>query len=232
LRLKAGRLRMWIQMFEHITPTQWLEKRLPTLKRKNENGHRVYYDEKGNRYHSVTNVVGSADRKGLDEWRAKVGDAVADYVSIRSATTGTKTHKMVETYLANVKNTEENIFAKAHFNNIKPLLANIDFINGLETKLCSKELGLAGTVDCLAKYKGVDSIIDFKTSSRKKKDEWIKKYFLQTTAYSLMWEELTGIKVTQIVILISGEDGSRVEYIRDRDEYVEELKEIIEKYNE
>ena len=57
-------------MFEHITPTQWLEERLPTLKRKNENGHRVYYDEKGNRYHSVTNVVGSADRKGLDEWRA------------------------------------------------------------------------------------------------------------------------------------------------------------------
>ena len=64
MRLKAGKLRMWIQMFEHITPTQWLEKRLPTLKRKNENGHRVYYDEKGkNRYHSVTTVVGSIDRE-------------------------------------------------------------------------------------------------------------------------------------------------------------------------
>ena len=229
MRLKAGRLRMWIQMFEHINNPQRV---LPVLKRKNENGHRVYYDQDNNRYHSVTNVVGSVDQKGLEEWREKVGEKVADYVSIRSATTGTKVHKMVETYLANQRNTEENIFAKAHFNNIKPLLANIDFISGLETKLCSKELGLAGTVDCLAKYKGVDSIIDFKTSSRKKKDEWIKKYFLQTTAYSLMWEELTRIKVTQIVILISGEDGSREEYIRDRNEYVEELKEVIEKYNE
>ena len=46
-----------------------------------------------------------------------------------------------------------------------------------------------------------------------------------------MWEELTGIKITQIVILISGEDGSREEYIRNRDDYVEELKEVIEKYN-
>ena len=78
----------------------------------------------------------------------------------------------------------------------------------------------------------MDSIIDFKTSSKKKKDEWIKKYFLQTTAYSIMWEELTGIKVTQIVILITGEDGSREEYIRNRDDYVEEQEEVIAKYTE
>ena len=134
--------------------------------------------------------------------------------------------------VSNEESEEKNIFAKAHFNNIEPLLANIDLINGLETKLCSKRLGLAGTVDCIAQYKGVDSIIDFKTSSKKKKDEWIKKYFLQTTAYSIMWEELTGIKVTQIVILITGEDGSREEYIRNRDDYVEELEEVIAKYTE
>ena len=221
---------MWIQMFKHrntISPEG-----LPKLKRKNEGGHRVYYDEDKNRYHSVTTVVGSIDQKGLDEWREKVGKDVADHVAMKSAITGTKLHKIVESYLANEESEEENIFAKAHFNNIEPLLANIDQINGLETKLCSKRLGLAGTVDCIAQYKGVDSIIDFKTSSKKKKDEWIKKYFLQTTAYSLMWEELTHTKIPQIVILITGEDGSREEYIRSRDDYVEELKEVIEKYNE
>jgi len=230
---------MWIQMFKHITvvmgdyATHNTEPiQLPKLKRKNENGHRVYYDEDKNRYHSVTTVVGSIDQKGLDEWREKVGKDVADHVAMKSAITGTKLHKIVESYLANEESEEENIFAKAHFNNIEPLLANIDQINGLETKLCSKRLGLAGTVDCIAQYKGVDSIIDFKTSSKKKKDEWIKKYFLQTTAYSIMWEELTGIKVTQIVILITGEDGSREEYIRNRDDYVEELEEVIAKYTE
>ena len=230
---------MWIQMFKHIVVLSGDEAthrtepiQLPKLKRKNENGHRVYYDEDKNRYHSVTNVVGSIDQKGLDEWREKVGKDVADHVAMKSAITGTKLHKIVESYLANEESEEENIFAKAHFNNIEPLLANIDQINGLETKLCSKRLGLAGTVDCIAQYKGVDSIIDFKTSSKKKKDEWIKKYFLQTTAYSIMWEELTGIKVTQIVILITGEDGSREEYIRNRDDYVEELEEVIAKYTE
>ena len=230
---------MWIQMFKHIIVLNGDEAthrtepiQLPKLKRKNENGHRVYYDEDKNRYHSVTTVVGSIDQKGLDEWREKVGKDVADHVAMKSAITGTKLHKIVESYLANEESEEENIFAKAHFNNIEPLLANIDLINGLETKLCSKRLGLAGTVDCIAQYKGVDSIIDFKTSSKKKKDEWIKKYFLQTTAYSIMWEELTGIKVTQIVILITGEDGSREEYIRNRDDYVEELEEVIAKYTE
>ena len=230
---------MWIQMFKHLTVLNGDEAthrtepiQLPKLKRKNENGHRVYYDEDKNRYHSVTNVVGSIDQKGLDEWREKVGKDVADHVAMKSAITGTKLHKIVESYLANEESEEENIFAKAHFNNIEPLLANIDLINGLETKLCSKRLGLAGTVDCIAQYKGVDSIIDFKTSSKKKKDEWIKKYFLQTTAYSIMWEELTGIKCTQIVILITGEDGSREEYIRNRDDYVEELEEVIAKYTE
>ena len=230
---------MWIQMVKHITVVSGDEAthstesiQLPKLKRKNENGHRVYYDEDKNRYHSVTTVVGSIDQKGLDEWREKVGKDVADHVAMKSAITGTKLHKIVESYLANEESEEENIFAKAHFNNIEPLLANIDLINGLETKLCSKRLGLAGTVDCIAQYKGVDSIIDFKTSSKKKKDEWIKKYFLQTTAYSIMWEELTGIKVTQIVILITGEDGSREEYIRNRDDYVEELEEVIAKYTE
>ena len=230
---------MWIQMFKHLTVLSGDEEanhteplQLPKLKRKNENGHRVYYDEDKNRYHSVTTVVGSIDQKGLDEWREKVGKDVADHVAMKSAITGTKLHKIVESYLANEESEEENIFAKAHFNNIEPLLANIDLIRGLETKLCSKRLGLAGTVDCIAQYKGVDSIIDFKTSSKKKKDEWIKKYFLQTTAYSIMWEELTGIKVTQIVILITGEDGSREEYIRNRDDYVEELEEVIAKYNE
>ena len=215
-------------MFKHTK----IKKDLPILKRKNENGHRVYYDNDNNRYHSVTTVVGTIDQKGLDEWRERVGKDVADYVAIRSGVTGTKLHKIVESYLANEKPGEENIFARAHFTNIEPLLTNIDQINGLETKLCSKDLGLAGTVDCIAQYNGVNSIIDFKTSSKKKKEDWIKKYFLQTTAYSLMWEELTGIKVTQIVILISGEDGSREEYIRNRDDYVEELKEVIAKYNE
>ena len=215
-------------MFVHTPNT----KPLPQLKRKNEDGRRVYYDTEGNRYHSVTNVVGSIDEKGLEEWRNAVGEDVANYVSRRAMNLGTKLHTMVETYLYNKKNTEKNIFAKAHFDNIKPLLQPIANIRGLEEKMCSKDLGLAGTADCIAEYNGKLSIIDFKTSSKKKQEDWILKYFLQTTAYAIMWEEITGDKVDQIVVLITGEDGSREEYIRKKQDYIEELHRVIERFNE
>jgi len=210
-------------MFIH-TPSKV---QLPRLTRKNENHKRVYYDQDGNRYESVTNVVGFVDQKGLQEWRDAVGEDVANYVSRKAMNTGTKMHNMVENYLYNKKNTEKNLFAKAHFENIKPLLQPITNIRGLEERLCSKELGLAGTADCIAYYGDNKAIIDFKTSSKQKKEEWILKYFLQTTAYSLMWEELTGEKIEQIVILITGEDGSREAFIRNRKDYIEELHNTI-----
>jgi len=215
-------------MFIHTPNT----KPLPNLKRKNEDGRRVYYDDDGVKYHSVTNVVGSIDQQGLEEWRKAVGEDVANYVSRKAMNLGTKMHTMVETYLYNKKNSEKNLFAKAHFDNIKPLLQAITNIRGLEEKMCSKELGLAGTADCIAQYNGELSIIDFKTSSKKKQEDWILKYFLQTTAYAIMWEEITGEKIEQIVILITGEDGSRDEYIRNKQDYIEELHRVIERFND
>ena len=47
-----------------------------------------------------------------------------------------------------------------------------------------------------------------------------------------MWEEATGEKVDQIVVLITGEDGSREEYIRNKQDYIEELHKVIESFNE
>ena len=122
----------------------------------------------------------------------------------------------------------ESLVYSTHLENLKPLLNNINNIKGLEVRLCSKTLGLAGTADCIAEYNGVPSIIDFKTAGKKKKESWIKKYFMQTTAYSLMWEELTGEKIDQIVILMTVEEGGRVEFIKQREDYVTDLNEIIE----
>ena len=212
-------------MFNHLEKTE-----LPKLTRRNELGRRVYYDEYENRYESVTSVVGSIDQEGLNKWRESVGEDVANYVSRKAMTTGTRTHKIVEEHLNNTKITEENIFAKAHFTNIKPLLKNINNILGLEERLCSKSLGLAGTADCIGDYNGVPSVIDFKTSSKKKDDDWILKYYLQTTAYALMWEEQTGQIIDQIVVLISGEDGSRETYIKEKKDYIEQLNDVIQDF--
>jgi len=215
------------RMFKHID----IPCKLPVLTRKNENHKRVYYDENNNRYHSVTNVVGHEDQSSLKQWRESVGYDVADYISRRAMNLGTKMHNMIESYLNNESIKEDNLFANAHFYNIKRYVDKIDNIYGAEIRLCSKELGLAGTADCIAEYDGVPSIIDFKTSSKKKKEDWILKYFLQTTAYSIMWEELTGQIIPQIVILITGEDGSLEAYVRDREDYMTELLETIKSFN-
>ena len=163
-------------MFTHIKDVKYT---LPHLTRKNVDGVRKYFDDDGYMYDSTTSVVGFKDQDGLKQWRESVGEDVADYISRQALSLGSKLHEMVEKYLYDTDTyvLESNIFAHAHFNNIKPLVDNIDNIYGLETKLRSKELGLAGTADCIAEYKGIPSIIDFKTSSKKKSEKYIEKYF-------------------------------------------------------
>ena len=77
------------------------------------------------------------------------------------------------------------------FYQIKPYLDSIDNIHALEDPLSSSLLKMAGRVDCIAEYKGELAIIDFKTSSKTKREEWIDNYFAQETAYAIMFQELT-----------------------------------------
>lgn len=216
----------WREMFNHIKKNyHW-----PKIKRKNINGVRHYVDEEYNIYHSVTKVVGSIKSEGLEEWRKKVGDAVADYVMIKSGTYGTRLHKYCEAYLNNEKFSFDDLLSMAHFDNIKDRLNFINNIRGQEIQMFSKKMGLAGTVDCVADWDGKLSVIDFKTSSKKKPEEWIESYFLQATCYALMWEENTGEKIDQIVIVMSGEDLSQDTYIKDKAQYVERLYQVIEEF--
>ena len=96
--------------------------------------------------------------------------------------------------------------------------------------LYSETLGLAGQVDCIAEYDGVPSVIDFKTSSKLKKEEWITHYFEQCTCYSLMYEEMTGIKAKQIVILISVDHEHPQVFIKKRGDYVNGLYDKLKQF--
>ena len=68
-------------------------------------------------------------------------------------------------------------------------------------------LKYAGTVDCVAEFKGVLSIIDFKTSTNNKTYDMVHDYFKQCTAYAIAWYELTGEPIEDIVVLIAVENG-------------------------
>ena len=76
---------------------------LPELKTVTINRKRFYVTPKKNYYPSITTVLSTRNKKGLMEWRKRVGDEVANYVSGKAAARGTKVHHMCEDYLNNME---------------------------------------------------------------------------------------------------------------------------------
>ena len=221
-------------MFNH-TPVD-----LPPVKARNSDGVRLYETPEGNLYPSITTVLSIRNKKGLHEWRERVGHDVANYITRTAANRGTAVHKMCEDYLNNQhlawpdefeKHETKNFLAWCLFKKMRDLLSHINNIKCLETNLYSDTLKVAGQVDCIAEYKGKLSVIDFKTSSKERKDNYNENYYIQTCAYSYMFEERTGQKAEQCVILVVTQDGTVQEFIKQRDDYIPLLNDAIEEWN-
>lgn len=159
-------------------------------------------------YESMTTALSKRPEKiqALKEWRQRVGEQEAQKISTQASRTGTNVHQIAEDYL---NNNEDYIKDKMPievdmFNKLKPALdESIDEVYGIEMSLYSNKFKLAGRTDCIAKWNGKLSIIDFKTSTKPKKEEWIEDYRLQCAGYSFMFEELYNKKIEQNIILIT-----------------------------
>lgn len=183
---------------------------------------------------SVTTVTSYQNRKSIAEWRERVGEEVANKISQFASNNGTKFHKLVEDYVNNVDaeyDAEKYEVALKLFNQFKALLDDVDNIHYQESALYSEQLGIAGRVDCIAEYNGKLSVIDFKSSSKPKHENQIQNYFVQETGYAMMYEEMTGHKVEQIVTLISCHSGESQVFVKNPDDYVDTLKQYIWDYN-
>lgn len=195
-------------------------------------GRRYYLAPSNNAYESATTWLGRiGDKSFLDDWRKRVGEKEADRQSRGSAHRGSKVHEMIETYFLENRRTDHlKEYYEAYSDIVRgmmPWLKKISEVWAIEKNLYSDTLKLAGTVDCVGIYNGVPSIIDFKTSTKYKRKSWIKNYFFQATLYSLMIEELTGIKIQQLVIIIGiNEDNSQV-FTAQRKDFFKELKEEL-----
>ena len=186
-------------------------------------------------YPSITTVLGKTkDVESLEAWRESVGSDVADYIMRSAAEIGTETHNMLEAYLQgrDPYTPLPSLLAQSHFKNLKKYTRKISAIRGLEIKLYSDELGVAGTADCVAHYNGILSIIDYKTKRKTQSIDWLEDYFLQTAAYATMWAEHMAEEVQQTVILVSSEDGMSQEIIRHPYNYMDKLRERIQRYKE
>ena len=200
--------------------------KLPNTKGKNQHGFR-FYDIDGEAYPSVTSVLGVKKKQQLQGWRDSIGEDVANWEMRRAANRGKKTHNLVEQYLKGETPSERAVLPLGMFRLMKPYIDQIDNIHMLETIMYSKQLTLAGQCDCIGEYNGKLSVIDFKTANKEQQESWVESYFLQTTAYAIMYEELYGKSIDQIVILIAGEDGAMQSFVKDKAEYIEPLKENI-----
>lgn len=207
---------------------------LCNLSREEINGKRYYVSPQGKRLPSVTTFLGHFQKEHIHKWRQRVGEEEANKISAKASRRGTKFHSLMESYLKNEKGflTEKDVMPDSQmaFFNMKKVVDRIDNIHYIETMLYSEILGLAGQVDCIAEYDGVPSVIDFKTSSKLKKEEWITNYFEQCTCYSLMYEEMTGVKAKQIVVLISVDHEQPQVFIKQRSEYVNGLYDKLKQF--
>ena len=205
----------------------------PKLLQENVDGTRCYVTPTGERYPSVTTVLSDYGKEAILEWRKRVGEEKANEVSRKATTRGTSVHKALEMYLSN-----EDVSSLEMLPNVKSLFvrmkqeidAKVNNIHCLEDRLFSHELKLAGTVDCIAEYKGVLSVIDFKTSIRLKKKENIGGYFMQGAAYATMFNEMTNLNIDQVVILIGVDTANFCQTLIVKGEELQHHRQELQKY--
>jgi len=215
-----------LKLFEHNIVD------IPQLKQINTDAGRRYETPSGTLYPSITTILSHKSKPFIDAWRKRVGADVANKISNKASTRGTKIHQLCEDILNN-KLTDDsslNYIDKEMFQKFRPLLDDIGVINSIESKLYSDHLRLAGQVDCIAEYKGKVSIIDFKTSMKRKTRSMCENYFIQCCAYAIMFEERTGIPVSQLVILMAVEGEEPIVFCEKRDDYVAKLLEARDDY--
>ena len=215
-------------MFNHVPAI------LSPLERETIDGVRFYKvpnEDEFLKLVSITSVTSFWSRAKFAKWRKKVGEEKANEITRKATARGTDMHTLTEHYLLNAELPKVAPMGDMLFKIAKPTLNNIDNIHALEGSLYSKELGVAGTVDCIAEYNGELSIIDFKTSKAPKPREWIDGYFVQAAAYACMYYELTGIAVKKLVIIMACEDGDCVVYEEyDKMKYMRLLVTYIENF--
>ena len=215
-------------MFDHV------ELDLPKLSRETIDGVRYYSIpdvEELIKLVSITSITSHFNKEIFIKWRKRVGDVEADKITKAATRRGTDMHTLTEYYLKNDNLPDVPPISEFLFKIAKGELNKINNIYALEGALYSRQLGVAGTVDCIAEYDGELAIIDFKTSKKPKPREWVEHYFVQAMAYGCMLYEMREIPVKKLVIIMACENGECVVYEEyNKAKYIKLLNKYINKF--
>lgn len=196
---------------------------------------RFYYPPTGEKYPSVTTVLSIIEKDGLEKWKKSVGEEEAAKIVTQAGIRGTEFHLIAEEYIDNkpdyaADKMPVNMFT---FNQIKPLLdKHLDNIWFQEAPLYSHFIRVAGRVDLVAEWNGKLSIIDFKTSRKPKKREWITNYFMQESFYAVAFEERIGKPIKQLVTIVAVDGDDPQVFIENRDDHIHDFIALRKKYTE
>jgi len=204
------------------------------------NGARFYSCD-GNKVPSVTTILDKTksqkDKDSLNSWKEKVGYVEASKISKASMLRGDKMHKHLEDALHGKQELDlgEALNLEKQMSQVivdNALSKNLNEIWGCETPLFYPD-SHAGTTDLCGLYNNKESIIDFKSSTKTKRKEWITDYFLQTSAYALAHNFQHNTHITQGVILICTPQLEFQEFIISDNEflyYQNKFKQRVEQY--
>ena len=177
-------------------------------------GMRFYEAPDGNKYPSITTVLGKqpGKQKGLREWRERIGEEQARIVSGKAARRGTAFHNICEDYLNGVEDIthhkDKNFLAYCMFGEMKSHLdEKINKVVLQEQTMYSPKYKVAGRCDFIGVYNNTLAVVDFKTTTTPKKEEWIEDYYLQLGAYSLAHNVVYNSRITQGIVLLCTVDN-------------------------
>lgn len=216
-------------MFKHID----FKGDLPELDCETLSTGRTYRTPEGKKYPSVTTVLSEESKAGILAWRKRVGEAEANAISFQAASRGTNVHNLAEKYINNEKDWLEGALPSTvfSFEQIKHILdKNVDNVYAQEIPLYSDKLQTAGRVDLIAEWNKQLAIIDFKTSRKPKKEEWIKNYFMQCAFYAAAFYERTGLIIRKSVIVITVDHNEPQVFITKPYDYLKDFIIVRQKY--
>ena len=211
---------------------------VPKIKRVQVDGKRHYQLADGEcvPYPSVTTILSGCKKakKALHEWRKRVGAETANKISRQATERGTSVHQLIEDYCQNKESTGKIMPNAADmFSRLRDVAnESIDNIKLVEGLMYSEYLRAAGTVDMVAEFNGKLSVIDWKTSTRRKTRSRCYNYFKQEAAYAVMYEEMTGQPITQLVTVVTDQEGGSQVFIEHRDEWIGEFIVLRDQYEE
>lgn len=175
-------------------------------------------------------------KEKLRKWQHKQdqihGEGKANQIGEEAKARGTKLHALIEAYIN--RNVQMFIEPDEPFEywhpQLKALLNSIDHTDviSFEKFMFCKSYG--GTVDLIANINEQTTIVDWKTSKRTKRREWMEEAFIQCAAYAQLTEINTTHNIKQLMVCVISPNRLQIFTEENIDKYTELWEERLEQF--